>query len=164
MEAPSLDSLLVNVPADQLDRMCEDAHLNKIALWFVDWRGTAPFLGLKETEEEEIDSMKGSARVKKISMLRKWRRKFGKTATYRRLVQVFYDLEDVEVVDSICSLLMSSSEDDLTKDPYDDFLRCYYRTHVPTPVLEITPGNGINVEYFYMYLKQVKLIVIHVLG
>ena len=64
---PSLE-VLNNVPPEKLDQPCKDEHLCEIALYITDWQSIAPYLGLTEADESEIEDCK-KARTQKIKML-----------------------------------------------------------------------------------------------
>ena len=140
---PSLKDILKDVPPEKLDQPCRDDHLSEIALSITDWQSIAPFLGLTEAEIEEIDGDRAKTRTQKIVMLWKWRKKFGRKATYRKLAKVFFKLERVDLVEEVCELLQtehssSSSEEDAPPaakrsilDSYAEYLRGRYSTELP---------------------------------
>ena len=78
---PTLDHLMGAMPAGILDQACSDEHLLELSLELTHWQTVSPFLGLSETEEEDIE--KRPPQRQRIDVLRKWRTKFGSTATYR---------------------------------------------------------------------------------
>ena len=143
-ERPSLKDLLKDIPPQKLDQPCRDDHLSEIALSITRWKSIAPFLGLTKAEEENIEKDCGENETQKIGMLRKWREKFGKKATYRKLAKVFFKLERVDLVEEVCDLLQternSSSSEELDGPPaakgsildsYAKYLRGRYRTELP---------------------------------
>ena len=82
MAAPeSLEECLRAVPAERLEQVCIDDHLLELSLVFTDWQTVSPFLGLSETEEEEVEGR--AAKRQRIDILRKWKKKCGSGATYR---------------------------------------------------------------------------------
>ena len=118
---PSLEDLLKDIPCEKLDQPCRDNHLCEIALSITKWKSIAPFLCLTEAEEENIEKNCGENETQKIGMLRKWKKKYGKRATYRKLGEVFCKLGRVDLVEKLCELLQtdtsSSSNDE--DDPAD---------------------------------------------
>ena len=143
-ERPSLEDLLKDVPPEKLDQPCRDDHLCTIALSITRWKSIAPFLGLTKAEEENIEKDCGENETQKIGMLRKWREKFGRKATYRKLAKVFFKLERVDLVEEVCELLQtehsSSSSEELDGPPgakrsildsYAEYLRGRYSTELP---------------------------------
>ena len=115
---PSLDDLLKDVPWEKLDQPCRDDHLCEIALSVTKWKSIAPFLCLTEAEEENIEKDFGENETQKIGMLRKWKKKFGKRATYRKLGQVFWKLGRGDLVEKVRELLQTDSSSD-EHDPAD---------------------------------------------
>ena len=82
MAAPeSLEECLRAVPVERLEQVCLDDHLLELSLVFTDWQTVSPFLGLSETEEEEIEGR--AVKRQRIDILRKWKKKCGSGATYR---------------------------------------------------------------------------------
>ncbi len=79
---PSLDEYLEGMSPGKLGRPCKDVHLCEISLSVTNWRAIAPFLGLSKVVEEQIEKDEGKTDTQKIAMLRRWREKFGRKATY----------------------------------------------------------------------------------
>ena len=140
---PSLEDLLKDIPPEKLDQPCRDEHLCEIALSITRWKSIAPFLGLTKAEEENIEKDCGENETQKIGMLRKWKERFGRKATYRKLVKVFFKLERADLVEEVCELLQtkhsnSSSDEDgppaakrSILDSYAEYLRGRYSTELP---------------------------------
>ena len=140
---PSLEDLLKDIPPEKLDQPCRDDHLSEIALSITRWKSIAPFLRLTEAEEENIEKDCGENETQKIGMLRKWRERFGRKATYRKLAKVFFKLERTDLVEEVRELLLtesssSSSDEDgplaakrSILDSYADYLRGRYSTELP---------------------------------
>ena len=136
---PSLEDLLKDVPPEKLDEPCRDDHLSELALSVTEWQSIAPFLGLSEAEEEDIERDCAKNKTQKIKMLRKWKEKFGKRATYRRLARVFWKLGRVDLVGELCDILqMEGGPPDSKKvgrdalKTYADYLRERYQTDIPS--------------------------------
>ena len=114
---PSLEELLKDVPSAKLDQSCRDEYLCELALSITNWQSIAPFLGLTEVEEKEISFMyPNELRRQTVAMLRKWKSKHGKKATYKRLARVFWKLAFTNVVEEICELLNSPDSSDSESD------------------------------------------------
>ena len=117
---PSLEDLLQDVPPEKLNQRCRDEHLCEIALSITEWQSISPFLGLTEADEVIIQHDYPDSIARKIGMLRKWKKRFGRKATYRKLGQVFWKLKRADLVEELCELLQtessesSSDEDDLS--------------------------------------------------
>ena len=118
MATRPLEDLLKDVPCEKLDQPCRDVHLSEIALSVTKWKSIAPYLGLTEAEEENIEKDCGENETQKIGMLRKWKKKFGKRATYRKLGQVFCKLGRGDLVEKLCELLQTDTSSD-EHDPAD---------------------------------------------
>ena len=85
--------------ATRWNQPCTEEHLAQITVWIADWRALSPFLGLTEAEEIAILESTHSVPARKMAMLRKWKQKKGRAATYNQLCRVFrmcelFDLED----------------------------------------------------------------------
>ena len=91
-------------------QICTDSHLAEIATSIVKWRELSPFLGLTEAEEHEIlGSAPHSVLQQKIALLRLWKKKTGRAATYNRLCQVFRNSERLDLEDKIKQILTEST-------------------------------------------------------
>ncbi len=114
----SLDELLEGISPGKLGRPCTDIHLCEIALRVTNWKLIAPFLDLSQAEIEAIAMNERIVETQRSAMLRKWREKSGRKATYRRLAKVFYKQQRADLVDEICNLFLddgsSSSDESVT--------------------------------------------------
>ena len=109
-ERPSLEGLLKDIPLEKLDQPCRHGHLSNIALSITKWKSIAPSLGLTEAEEENIEKDCGENETQKIGMLRKWKERFGRKATYRKLAKVFWELGRTDLVEKMRELLQTESK------------------------------------------------------
>ena len=93
-----------------LSKECSDKHLRQIAQLIAEWREVAPELGLTEQDEVNITGYAPfSVPVQKLHMLRMWRQKNGKQATYQRLADAFGKCARQDLVDKISDLVLSSA-------------------------------------------------------
>ena len=135
---PSLEELLRGAAPEKLDQPCRDDHLSEIALSLTEWQSMAPFLGLSDAEEREIEEDSRPAKRRKVAMLRRWKEKYGKEATYRKLAKVFWKLERTDLVEELCETLSKCSHsDDVASSEsalasYADYLRGRYQTQIPS--------------------------------
>ncbi len=83
-----LEYHLSGVPPEALDRPCTDGHLKELALRLTGWQEIGMFLDLDEGEMEDIECSVRQVRARNLMMLRKWRKKFGKNATYRYTLSI----------------------------------------------------------------------------
>ena len=132
MAAPSFDELLKDIPEEKLRQPCHDYHLNELALFITEWQSMAPFLGLTDSEEEEIAEDSRPLKRKKVAMLRKWKEKFGHEATYLKLANVFWKLKLIDLIEKLCELLSDSCASSLDDKPsaiksYAEYLKCRYK-------------------------------------
>ena len=67
-------------------------------------RVLAPYIGLEEAEEEEIEEEKG-AQAKRQKMLRVWMQKFGDRATYLRFVEGCERIQRRDLEEAVCDLV-----------------------------------------------------------
>lgn len=140
---PSLDELLRHVlPTEKLDQPCTDEHICRLALSVTDWKATAPFLGLVEPIQDEIEEDCRTSKERKISMLRRWRQQFGKGATYQKLARVFWYLNRTDIVEQICDLLTDSITDHTALNSYTlygDYLKSVYKSQLPVGAIQWPP-------------------------
>ena len=116
-ELYTLKEVLKDVPPEALQQLCKDRHLQKLALSLPDWRGVAPFLGLSEAEENMIEEEHSPALGRRIAVLRKWRQKHGKKATYERLAKVFWDMGNAALANDVAKLLLQNEPDSSEGEP-----------------------------------------------
>ena len=82
MAAPeSLEECLRALPVERLEQVCLDDHLLELSQELTRWQEISPFLGLSETDEEDVEDR--STKRQRIDILRKWKEKCGSGATYR---------------------------------------------------------------------------------
>ena len=92
----------VKVSENCLSQPCSDDHLLTLSL--VIREEVAPFLRLSAAEEEEIACDHPTSKSRKIAMLRKWRQKFGRNATYGSLAAVFRKLSRSDLAEAVEAL------------------------------------------------------------
>ena len=110
MDPPTLAEVLnkVGISQDTLDQECSDAHLVSISQ-FLDWRRTAPHLGLDLTEIGDIDC-KRTESEKRVETLQIWKRKFGFKANFRMLVEKLLDTGNADHAEKVCRLLKQQAK------------------------------------------------------
>ena len=139
-ELYTLKEVLKDVPPEALQQLCKDRHLQKLALSLPDWRGVAPFLGLSEAEENMIEEEHSPALGRRIAVLRKWRQKHGKKATYERLAKVFWDMGNAALADDVAKLLLQNEPNSSEGEPepfsqkLTGSLRDYYKGVGSVPI------------------------------
>ena len=95
----------VGISETSLRERCTDEHLNVVSR-FLDWRTTAPYLGLSETEIEDIEDEDRRNEVRRRKTLQVWKRKYCFKATYRKLVEVFLCSGRADHAEELCRLLL----------------------------------------------------------
>ena len=104
-----LESRLGDASHSTLDHLVSREHQNKIALSIIDWRSIAPFLGLEETDEEDIEVMYSTVKTRNIAMLRKWKHLHGSSATYMRLLEAFWTVERIDLIDKLLEMVTTDT-------------------------------------------------------
>ena len=110
-----LESRLGDANHSTLNHLVNRDHQNKIALSITNWRSIAPFLGLEETDEEDIEASYSTVKTRNIAMLRKWKHLHGSSATYRRLLGAFWDVERIDLIDKLLEMLAADTPPTPTK-------------------------------------------------
>ena len=90
---------------------CLEEHLAYIATSIIKWREISPFLGLTESEEHEILGAIPPLSVleQKIAMLRLWKKKKGRAATYNQLCRAFRKSKQLDLEDEMKEILAESN-------------------------------------------------------
>ena len=149
-EKPSLDQLLKGIDHAKLSQICTDQHLSQIARQITEWESIAPDFELDSCDEAEIvKKYPKNLKAQNLAMLRRWRKKRGDKATYKRLAKVFWKVDRTDLVVKLCKILShecSSSESEgeseqccvggsgsqrWTVPRYADYLKGRYRTTRP---------------------------------
>ena len=109
MSGVTLDELLkeVGVTPSQLDVTCTREHLQDIALFLESWRTVAPYLGLSETEVEEVERDGTEEKVKRQKILGSWYAKFAFKAKYRVLIEALLKIGRADQAMKVCRVLVS---------------------------------------------------------
>ena len=128
-----LESRLGDANHSALDHLVSRDHQNKIALSITDWRSIAPFLGLEETDEEDIKASYSTVKTRNIATLRKWKHLHGSSATYRRLLGAFWDVERIDLIDKLLEMFaadtpLSPAQDQVTIETKDNETMIYVKT------------------------------------
>ena len=106
-----------------LDQPCLDSDLIEISQLINDWREIAPFLGLTETDEQNIlEYAPNSVPGQRITMLRTWRQRHGPAATYGRLADSFRQYGRQDLVERLSVLVNRKETSSSTGEPLLDAL------------------------------------------
>ena len=147
---PSLEQLLKDVNLERQNQPCTDYHLSKIAQHVTRWETIAPHLRLEAVDEHDIvTKYPNDGRAQSLEMLRRWKEKNGDKATYRRLAEVFWNVDRVDLAERVSKVITSecsSSESEgkseqgcvggsesqrWTVPQYASYLKLRYRTAGP---------------------------------
>ena len=90
---------------EKLNESISDDHLCEIALFLTAWRKVATYLGLGESDLDDVEQEGKDEQEKRLKALQKWKGKFGFKATYRKLVEVLLSLAMANVAEKVCHLL-----------------------------------------------------------
>ena len=113
MDPPTLAELVteVGISPALLDQKCSDADLISISK-DLDWRRTAPHLGLNAIDIGDIDCKKTEPE-KRVETLQKWKKKFGFQAKFRALVEILLESGNADHAEMVCQLLKQQDEGNL---------------------------------------------------
>lgn len=107
----TLDEVLKDVPPEALQQLCTDRDLRKLAQSVPDWKDVAAFLGLNEVDEKTIEEENKTSLRRRIAVLRKWREKRGKKATYQRLAKAFFEMGNAALTEDVGKVLTQKESD-----------------------------------------------------
>ena len=106
--------ILQSLPKESLNsqRQVSEEHIAEIASQMQRWEVYMPDLLREDAEaaEEEIKhDYKSNYGLQKLEALRRWKRKLGSKATYRRLIVVFCKVKQADMAEKVKQLLVASS-------------------------------------------------------
>ena len=94
------------IPAELLDAPVSNPDLAAIAVKLLDWGELSPHLQLTPQQENTIrQNHVGNYDAQKLGALRRWKANEGNTATYRAFIAAATAASNMELVDSVKSLL-----------------------------------------------------------
>ena len=133
----ALKFLLRDTPQEKLDWQVSSSDLAEIAKKLSQWQLLAPHLQV--TPEQETEIVRGhpsNLQLQSIKCLQKWSHDQDSKATYGALINALYRLENVDLIDDICTLLSTqacpSPPIDRTLQDYASVLRdSYARMKLP---------------------------------
>ena len=102
------------IPSERLDSPVTDIQIADLASELKTWEELAPYLGLTQADEEEIQvDYQGRYGLQKRQALRKWQSKLGsspKGATYRNLIIALCRAKEREMAEKVRNLLTEPEE------------------------------------------------------
>ena len=139
---PTLDDLVrvTGVPLQKLDEPCSDEHLITISSDLTQWRTVAPYLGLKESDIEEIETDARTESQKRSKALRKWKNKYSFKATYRVLMEALLKCHMADRAEKVCHLLSADPQEPRDSKPVHDenTSSVYVESNIPTTAALVT--------------------------
>ena len=120
-----------HIPKKRLDSQVSEEHIAEIARQMKTWEVYMPDLLGEDAEaaEEEIKhDHKNSYGRQKLEALRRWKRKFGSSATYRRLIVVFCKVKQADLAEKVKQLLVASSSN--AESAFSTGILAEYREHL----------------------------------
>ena len=102
----------VGVSDAALNKMVEDRHILEVAKDTTRWQSVADRLGLSEAKVEEIEEDAKYAGRRKEVMLQAWKSQKYYDATYRKLAEVFAEMDKQALVEKVCLLAKELDSDE----------------------------------------------------
>ena len=104
----------------------------------INWEKYCAYLGLSESEEEEIKRDNPKYAIQKYKVLLRWKKKGKESATYRQLIRLFLRLEEAEMAYKVKEILLypetAPNIESLETEEYHDYLQLTYK-QLPHPCL-----------------------------
>ena len=106
----SLQNLIdrFHLSPDWLDREVSEEHLREVSRVIDEHEIVGPELGLSDQEMTTISSDVKKHDVRKMEMLKKWKRKHLWKATYRKLIEALLKCSRADHAQDVCKLLVQS--------------------------------------------------------
>ena len=136
-EIVPLEFLLRDTLQEKLDWQVSSSDLAEIAKKLSQWRLLAPYLQVTPEQEKEIvRDHPSNLQLQSLKCLQKWSHDQDSKATYGALISALYRLENIDLIDEICTLLSTqacpSPPPDRTLHEYANVLRdSYARMKLP---------------------------------
>ena len=117
------------IPSERLDSPVTDIQIADLASELKMWEELAPYLGLTEADEKEIQvDYQGRHGLQKRQALRKWQSKLGsssKGATYRNLIIALCRAKERKMAEQVRNLLTTSAADHVLETFRKYLVDCY---------------------------------------
>ena len=146
-ERVPLEFLLRNTPQEKLDWQVSSSDLAEIAKKLSQWRLLAPHLQVTPEQEKEIvRGHPSNLQLQSIKCLQKWSHDQDSKATYGALISALYRVENIDLIDEICTLLSTqafpSPPPDRTLHEYASVLRDSYARMKLPGIFEALTGDN----------------------
>ena len=136
----NLEDLFDNIDPAILDGPCQENHLNEISDSIPRWEELTPYLDLTDVEVEDIKVTNSTPKLRRRAMLKVWKQKEGKKATYRELAKLLASQGRRDVAETLCGMVKGEErmESEQPQDKgmeaiiakYGDHLRGVYQTEL----------------------------------
>ena len=117
-----------HIPKERLDLEVSDEHLEEIARQMKRWEVYKPDLLREDAEAAEEEIKYNYYRLQKREALKRWKRKFGSSATYRRLIVVFCKVKKADLAEKVKQLLVASGSK--AETAFSTGILAEYREHL----------------------------------
>ena len=109
--SPQDVAAMVGLPAEKLDKPCEESSLPSLAKFVHPWRHVFSYL-LDTVDLEDVESENNGRpeQMKRLDCLRKWKAKCGAQATYGAVVKSVLESGRVDNAEVICRHLLQVLE------------------------------------------------------
>ena len=141
-----LEFLLRGTPQEKLDWQVSSSDLAEIAKKLSQWRLLAPHLQVTPEQEKEIvRGHPSNLQLQSLKCLQKWSHDQDSKATYGALISALYRVENIDLIDEICTLLSTqafpSPPPDRTLHEYTSVLRDSYARMKLPGIFEALTGD-----------------------
>ena len=164
MSAPTLASLLEDIPPSLLDQQCPDVYLADVSRQLTKWKLLSPYLGISRSEQHSITESFRDYNEQKQELLYKWKENQASDATYRALIGAIHKSGNNDLAYNACELLRQQSSQiregacstvsvlSPTIEKYRCKLKSGYRTQKLVMVVEWPPPPALK----YISLTLIK--------
>ena len=132
------EDVYAGLSAEALDSVWTENDLARLAQYMTTWESYSTFLGLVESEEEEIKRDNHKYAVQKYKMLLRWKKKSKEAATYHQLIRLSLRLEDMEMAYKVREIMLNPQIapdiDNSELEQYREYLQLQYEK-LPHPGL-----------------------------
>ena len=127
--------LFDNIDPERLDQPCREKHLAELSDSIPRWEELTPYLDLTDVEVEDIKETNSTPKLRRRALLKEWKQKRGKKATYRKLAKILASHDRRDVAETLCNMVKRSiSEEPMeSEQPQDKAVEAIiakYRYHL----------------------------------
>ena len=167
MSAPTLASLLEDIPPSLLDQQCPDVYLADVSRQLTKWKLLSPYLGISRSEQHSITESFRDYDEQKQELLYKWKENHASAATYRALIGAIHKSGNNDLAYNACELLRQQSSQirdgacstvsvlSPTIEKYQCKLKSGYRTQKLVMVVEWPPPPALKYISLTLIEKEI---------